>query len=265
MTGRTRDVAAAPFWSLLALMLVASVARGQKVKDWPIHSMDRPQPPIVVPAPAGAPVSPPSDATVIFNGDDLSGWRTASDPAQPAPWRVENGYMEAVPGSGDIKTRDAFGDVQLHIEFATPTPPAGEGQERGNSGVYLMSTYEIQVLDSYQNRTYPDGQAAAVYGQHPPLVNASRPPGEWQTYDIIFHRPRFNAKGGVTSHARVTVFHNGVLVQDNVTLTGPTGHHVRPPYKRHPNARPLLLQDHGNKTRYRNIWLRDLEKPTGTT
>ena len=265
MIRRKRDLVVATIGTSCTLMLVASTAAGQKVKDWPIHSMDRPQPGIVIPAPLSGPVPPPSDATVIFNGEDLSGWRSAGDSAQPAKWRIANGYMEVEPGSGNIQTRDGYGDVQLHVEFATPVEVAGEGQERGNSGVYLMATYEIQVLDSYRNATYPDGQAAAVYGQHPPLVNASRAPGEWQTYDIIFHRPRFDAKKKLLSPARVTVIHNGVLVQDNVTLTGPTGHHARPPYRYHAPAMPILLQDHGNKTRYRNIWLRELEKPTGST
>jgi len=152
-----------------------------------------------------------------------------------------------------------FGDVQLHIEWAAPNPPSGEGQERGNSGVYLMSTYEVQVLDSYHNVTYPDGQAAAIYGQYPPLVNASRPPGQWQSYDIVFHAPRFDASGRLVSPARATVFHNGVLVQDNVELSGPTAHGQRPPYKPQPEKLPLSLQDHGEPVRYRNIWIRELK------
>jgi hypothetical protein len=139
-----------------------------------------------------------------------------------------------------------------------PLPPVGESQDRGNSGIFLMGRYEIQVLDSYNNITYPDGQASAVYGQYPPLVNASRPPGEWQTYDIIFHAPRFDAKGQVVSPARVTVLHNNILVQDNVTLTGPTAHMTRPPYSAHPDRLPLGLQDHSHPVRYRNIWVREL-------
>jgi hypothetical protein len=150
--------------------------------------------------------------------------------------------------------------VQLHVEWAAPSPPSGDGQNRGNSGVFLMGRYEVQVLDSYRNTTYPDGQAAALYGQYPPLVNASRPPGEWQTYDIVFRRPRFDANGKLLSKARVTVFHNGVLVQDAVELTGPTAHHARPAYSAHPDRLPILLQDHGDPVRYRNIWLRNLER-----
>jgi hypothetical protein len=165
-----------------------------------------------------------------------------------------------VRGAGTIATAEAFGDVQLHVEWAAPSPPSGDGQNRGNSGVFLMGRYEVQVLDSYRNTTYPDGQAAALYGQYPPLVNASRPPGEWQTYDIVFRRPRFDANGKLLSKARVTVFHNGVLVQDAVELTGPTAHHARPAYSAHPDRLPILLQDHGDPVRYRNIWLRNLER-----
>jgi hypothetical protein len=167
--------------------------------------------------------------------------------------------MEVVAKTGNISTRDSFGDCQLHVEFAEPSPGKGESQERGNSGVFLMSTYEIQVLDSYENKTYADGQASAVYGQYPPQVNASRPPAQWQTYDIIFHRPHFK-DGKVTQPARVTVLHNGVLVQDNVELTGPTAHGERPPYKASPDKMPLQLQDHGNPVRYRNIWIRELHE-----
>jgi Domain of Unknown Function (DUF1080) len=147
----------------------------------------------------------------------------------------------------------------LHVEFAEPAPPKGESQERGNSGVFLMGLYEIQVLDSYENKTYADGQASAVYGQYPPLVNASRPPGQWQSYDIVFHGPRFDKEGKLMRAARATVLHDGVLVQDNVELSGPTAHGQRPPYKAHPEKLPLALQDHGDPVRYRNIWIRELK------
>jgi hypothetical protein len=203
------------------------------------------------------PGRPPSDAIVLFDGKDLSEWQGAN--GTQAKWKVENGYMEVVRGTFGISTRQGFGDCQLHVEFRTPFPATGEGQGRGNSGVFLMSKYEVQVLDSYENKTYPDGQAAAVYGQYPPLVNASRPPGQWQSYDIIFRRPRFDKDGKLLNPARLTVLHNGVLVQDNVELTGPTGHHERPPYQPHADRLPISLQDHGNPVRYRNIWLRDLE------
>jgi hypothetical protein len=164
-----------------------------------------------------------------------------------------------LPNSGNISTREAFGDCQLHVEFAEPSPPSGESQGRGNSGVFLMGLYEIQVLDSYQNKTYADGQASAVYGQYPPLVNASRPPAQWQMYDIVFHGPRFGKAGELLHPARVTVLHNGALVQDNVELTGPTAQGERPPYKVHAEKLPLSLQDHHNPVRFRNIWIRELK------
>jgi hypothetical protein len=244
-----------------AVTLLTQLCAAQVSSQWKIHDLNRPVPPVIDPGTASTPDVPgraPSDATVLFDGKDLSKW---SDKAgKPAKWKVENGYMEVVPETGYIFTRAAFGDCQLHVEFAEPTPPTGESQDRGNSGVFLMGLYEIQVLDSYQNKTYADGQAAAVYGQYPPLVNASRPPGEWQTYDIIFHGPRFTKDGKLLHPARVTVLHNGVLVQDNVLLTGPTANGKRPPYKLHPEKLPLSLQDHGDPVRFRNIWIRELHE-----
>jgi hypothetical protein len=221
--------------------------------------MDRPQPVVVDPAPSALPVPPPADAIVLFDGRSLDGWRRAD--GSPARWRLVDGAMEVVRGGGSIQTVRGFGDCQMHLEWMAPAPPRGEGQDRGNSGVYLMSRYEVQVLDSYRNPTYPDGQAGAVYGQFPPLVNASRPPGQWQSYDIIFHRPRFDAEGRLVRAARITVIHNGVLVQDGVELTGPTTHRARPPYETHPDRLPLMLQDHGEPVRFRNIWLRELAGP----
>jgi hypothetical protein len=221
--------------------------------------MDRPQPPVVDPGPSRAPAPPPSDAVVLFDGRSLDRWRSGDSAGGPAKWKLGDGYMEVVAGTGMLATKEAFGDVQLHIEWREPTPPKGTSQERGNSGVFLMGLYEVQVLDSYRNVTYPDGQAGAIYGQFPPLVNASRPPGEWQTYDIVFHRPHFDAGGKVTRPARMTVVQNGVLVQDNVELSGPTAHQKRPPYVKHPDALPLELQDHGDPVRFRNIWIRRLE------
>jgi hypothetical protein len=202
---------------------------------------------------------PPSDAVVLFDGTSLGAWRSVEKPGEPARWKLTEGYMEVVAGTGNIATVEGFGDVQLHIEWLAPLPVESSGQGRGNSGVFLMSTYEIQVLDSFQNPTYADGATGAIYGQYPPLVNASRPPGEWQTYDVIFHRPRFGKDGDVTSAARMTLLHNGVLIQDDVELTGPTGHKARPPYQRHPDRLPLMLQDHGNPVRFRNIWIRELD------
>jgi Domain of Unknown Function (DUF1080) len=243
----------------IALLLATPLALDAQAREWPQHSLDRPQPPIVrVGAVASVPA--PSDAIVLFDGKSLANWRVSDSThtAGPAKWKVANGYMEVVAGTGAIETKRAFGDVQLHVEWRAPLPPKGEGQDRGNSGVFLMGTYEVQVLDSYGNRTYPDGQAAAIYGQFPPLVNASRPPGQWQNYDIVFRAPRFGADGKVISPARMTVFHNNVLVQDDMTLLGPTHHNERAPYKAHPDKLPVALQDHGHPVRYRNIWIREL-------
>jgi hypothetical protein len=249
------------FLTLAALVALAipSVSLGQAPIQWKVHDLDRPLPPIVIPGTPSTQETPgqaPSDAVVLFDGKNLSNW--LQDDGSAAKWKVENGYAEVVAKTGGIHTKQPFGDCQLHVEFAEPVPAHGESQERGNSGVFLMGLYEVQVLDSYENKTYADGQAAAVYGQYPPLVNASLPPGRWQTYDIVFHGPRFDAAGKLQRPARVTVFHNGVLVQDNVTLTGPTAHGSRPPYKPSPEKLPLGLQDHGNPVRYRDIWIREL-------
>ncbi len=226
------------------------------------HDLDREQPVLVTPGasvPPAAPAGAPSDAIVLFDGKDLKAWKSQGKDA-PAEWKVENGYMEVVKGKGAIETLQTFGDVQLHIEWMAPTPPVGESQGRGNSGVFFGgSRYEVQVLDSYQNKTYPDGQAGALYGQFPPLVNASRPPGEWQVYDIVFQMPRFTATGAVEKPARATVFHNGVLVQLAKELIGPTSNKVRTPYSAHPEALPISLQDHGNPMRFRNVWVRKLK------
>ena len=239
----------------IALMGLASTAVIAQ-QQWAVHDEKRPAPPKVEIRSAPAPVPAPSDAVVLFDGKDLSEWRT---PKGEAPkWKVESGYFEVVKGAGDIVTAKSFGDCQLHVEWMAPSPAVGQGQDRGNSGVFFLGRYEVQVLDSYNSATYPDGQAAALYGQHPPLVNATRPPGEWQSYDIIFHGPRFEGEK-VVRPARVTVFHNNVLVQDNVELTGPTAHKARPPYKPHAATAPIRLQDHAHPVRFRNIWLRELK------
>jgi len=234
-----------------------TAAQKADLQKWAACDQTRPQPPVIDPGPVGPPAPTPSDAVVLFNGQDLSQWQDAK--GEPAKWKVEGGFMEVVAKTGAIRTRQGFGDCQLHVEWASPAVVIGEGQGRGNSGVFLMDTYEIQVLDSYNNKTYADGSAASVYAQYPPLVNACRKPGEWQTYDIIFHRPRFDAAGKAVSPARITVLHNGVLVQDNVELTGPTADKARPPYKAHADKLPVSLQDHGNPVRYRDIWIRPLE------
>jgi Domain of Unknown Function (DUF1080) len=244
----------------LALFAVCSspVAAQSKLSDWPQHSEERPKPRVVEPG-AVYSIAPPADATVLFGGTSLDKWASAH--GAPAKWRVVDGAFEAAPGTGQLSTRDAFGDVQLHIEWASPKPAVGTGQDRGNSGVFMADgRYEVQVLDSRGNVTYADGQAGALYGQFPPLVNATRAPGEWQTYDIVYHRPRFNADGSLMSAARFTVFLNGVLIQDNMELVGPTANKSRPPYTQHADRLPITLQDHGHPVRFRNVWLRDLEK-----
>jgi hypothetical protein len=176
----------------------------------------------------------------------------------PAKWRIADGHAE-VNGTGDIETNEAFGDVQLHLGWAEPTPGQGESQGRGNSGVFVMSQYEVQILDCYENLTYPDGQTAALYGQFPPLVNACRKPGEWQSYDIVFEAPRFDGEKLVTP-ARATVFHNGVCVQHAQEILGATQHRALATYAAHPAKLPLRLQDHGNPVRFRNIWVRPMER-----
>ena len=247
-----------PRFTLLSVLLLAAgsvSAQSHRPHDWPVHATDRPRPPRVDPGPERPPVPPPSDAVVLFDGSGLGAWQHPDGRA--AGWTVRDGYMEVVPGAGALRTREAFGDVQLHLEWAAPN--SGSGQNSGNSGVFLMERYEVQVLNSFENDTYPDGQAAAIYGQYPPRVNASRPPGAWQTYDLVFRRPRFADDGTLRRPATVTLFHNGVLVHDDVPLTGPTAHRDRPPYTPHPERLPLLLQDHDEPVRYRAIWLRALD------
>jgi hypothetical protein len=244
----------------LALAGPASHAFAQSPARFKAHDMSRPRPPVVKPAAQALPVPAPADAVVLFDGTSLSGWRSAD--GGPAKWAIKDGAMESVAGSGFVYSARGFGDVQLHVEWATPVPAHGTSQGRGNSGVFLMGLYEVQVLDSYENDTYPDGQAAAIYGQYPPLVNACRPPGEWQTYDIAFRRPRFRPDGTVAAPARITVIHNGILVQDDVEPWGPTAWLQAMPYTAHADKLPLGLQDHGNPVRYRNIWLRELPEET---
>jgi hypothetical protein len=249
------------FTALVATFALPAAMLSQNTNPlgpWPQHSRERPAPKVVKPGAPALPVLPPADAIVLFDGTNLSKWMSAD--GAPPKWRVVDGAFEVVAGTGTLTTRDEFGDVQLHVEWMAPNPPKGTDQDRGNSGVFLMGKYEVQVLDSYNSATYPDGQAGALYGQYPPLVNASRAPGEWQSYDIVFHRPRFDASGKVTSPARFTVLHNGILVQDNAALVGPTAHTTRPPYEAHPDRLPISLQDHGHPVRFRNIWLRDLEQ-----
>jgi hypothetical protein len=224
---------------------------------WRIHDAARPHPHVITPG--ATPAAPPSDAIVLFDGKDLSKWaHSRNGQLSDAKWPVKEGYFETCAGTGSIVTREKFGDVQLHVEFATPSPGRGASQDRGNSGVIFMGRYEVQVLDSFENVTYADGQAAAIYGEYPPLVNAARRPGEWQTYDIVFEAPRFNG-AMVVAPAYVTVFWNGVLVQHRRPLMGSTSatttvHQYTP----HDAELPLTLQDHSHPVRYRNIWVRRL-------
>jgi hypothetical protein len=223
---------------------------------WHVHDPARPQPPIVTPGNFSQMAAPPSDATVLFGGkvEDLSLWTDRK--GNPAPWKVEDGVM--VSAKSDIQTKAEFGDLQLHVEFREPTPPRGEGQGRGNSGVFLMGQYEIQVLDCYQNKTYADGATAGIYGQHPALVNACLPPGEWQTYDLIFNVPHFSASGELLSPGYVTVFHNGVVAQNHQAIRGATNWKSLGKYTPHGPTGPLALQFHNNAVSFRNIWVRSV-------
>ena len=231
-----------------------------------VHEEDpakQPPPPIITPGTESTQEKPgqaPSDAVVLFDGKDLSNW-TSTVQGQPTKWILADGALSPTKGSGMIQSKQEFGSCQLHVEWATPKEVKGDGQGRGNSGVFLMGRYEIQVLDSYQNITYPDGQAGALYGRQKPLVNASRKPGEWQSYDVVFHRPVFE-NGKVVKRATFTVFHNGVLVQDHTELTGGTdwrGGHSISDYSPHGDKGPIKLQDHGNPVLFRNIWVRELK------
>jgi hypothetical protein len=232
---------------------------------WGRNDMNRPRPPVVTPPPQSLPAPAPADALVLFDGRDMSRWELVR--GGPVDWKVENGYVEVVngpgvirpafPGTGAIRTKEQFGDIQLHLEWAAPNPPEGVAQDRGNSGVMLMGRYELQVLDSYQREdTYADGQAGAIYGQYPPLANATRPPGEWQSYDVVFRAPRYAPDGAISEAARITVIHNGIVIQNNEMLRTGGGNPQNPPSPI--TTGPLQLQDHNRPVRYRNIWIRRL-------
>lgn len=251
--------------AVLAGLQSNAVAQGVGYKDtpklpdqpWLVHDADRPNPPVVTPAPsfshgAGA----PSDAVVLFDGKDLSKWK--SDKGE-AGWKVENGYMEVVKESGAIRTKDNFGDFQLHLEFASPEKVKGESQARGNSGVIIYGRFEVQVLDSYNNPTYADGQVGAMYGQYSPLANPAKKPGEWQSYDIIFEAPRWDDAGKLVKKANVTVILNGVVLHHKKEFIGEVRHKEVATYGRpFPPRGPIQLQDHGDPVRFRNIWIREL-------
>ncbi|MEX2302980.1 MAG: DUF1080 domain-containing protein [Bryobacterales bacterium] len=232
---------------------------------WRVHDGNRPRPEIITPGTESTPDvpgRPPSDAIVLFDGKDLSKWQARSRDGEreqivASAWKVENGYFEVVPRTGGIFTKEEFGDIQLHIEWAAPQKIEGASQGRGNSGVLIMGRYEVQVLDSFDNVSYADGQAGAIYGQYPPLVNASRKPGEWQTYDIVFEAPRFE-DDKLIKPAYATVLHNGVLLHHRRELLGPMQHQRLTEYELHGPEGPLMLQQHSNPVRYRNVWIRRL-------
>lgn len=249
-----------------ALLSAASGAEGFKDtplipgSKWHVHDPDRPKPVVVTPGKAFSQLaSAPADAVVLFDGKDFSKWQGEKGEVK---WKIEDGYAETTR-TGRIRTKDEFGDFQLHLEFATPAKVEGSGQGRGNNGVNIYGKYEIQVLDSYQNETYADGGASAIYGQTPPMVNASKPPGEWQTYDIIFEGPRWDASGKLLKKAYITVLHNGLIVHHRRELHGDTryrgvGNYDQP----HPAKGFIELYEHGNPVRFRNIWIREIKIPT---
>lgn len=204
--------------------------------------------------------APPSDAVVLFDGSDLDKWESAEGDGSPAGWKVSGNHVTVTPGAGSIQTRQGFGSIQLHIEWRAPEKIEGEGQGRGNSGVFLQGRYELQVLDSYNNKTYSNGMAGSIYKQHIPRVNVAREPGQWQSYDIVYTAPEFQEDGSLRAPARMTVFWNGVLVQDDVELEGPTEYIGPPSYEAHEDKLPIMLQDHNNPVSYRNIWLRALDE-----
>ncbi|WP_202907557.1 family 16 glycoside hydrolase [Mariniblastus fucicola] len=240
-----------------ASSFLSSSLDAQQPTGWKAHDKNRPQPKVVDPGEATLPASVPSDAVVIFGGEDLSNFDGPN--GKEPKWVVKDGVMESVAGAGFVYTKEKFGDCQIHIEWASPTTVKGNGQGRGNSGVFLPGGFEIQVLDSFENETYADGGAASIYGQYPPLVNASRGPGQWQSYDIVYHMPRFDENQKQVSPAIITVLHNGVVVQHATEALGPTS------WVHHKQMNPGLtegvigFQDHGNPVRFRNIWVRKLD------
>lgn len=237
---------------MTCLCLLTAGSQGLAIEEY-LPGIQWPEPPIVTPGAKNS--DPPSDAVVLFDGTDLSQWKNGD------AWPVKDGIAYA--GKGFIVSKAKFGDCQVHVEWSAPTPPEGEGQGRGNSGIFFMGKYEIQVLDSYQSKTYFEGQAGAIYKQTPPMVNAMRPPGEWNTYDIFWTRPRFKDDGSLESPAYMTAMHNGVLILNHFELLGDTPY-VRPPqYNKHADRLPISIQDHGNPVRFRNIWVREMKPIIG--
>jgi hypothetical protein len=225
-------------------------------KDPATTEVWKPEPKVVTPGKTN--LDAPSDAIVLFNGTSASGWQHANGDA--AKWTVADNALTVKPGTGAIETKQKFGDCQLHVEWRIDKNVKGDGQDRGNSGIFLMGRYELQVLDNYNNinKTYVNGQAGSMYKQAPPLVNACKAPGEWQTYDIVFTAPKFSDNGSVISPARITVMQNGVLVQNNTTIWGNTVYIGSPTYEKHAAKESLMLQDHSHLTSFRNIWIREL-------
>jgi hypothetical protein len=238
----------------LAALLMFSFLNAQNAGDPKLTEVWNPIPAKVSPGKTAA--DAPSDAIVLFDGKSGTAWQQTN--GKDFNWKVDSGFMQVKPGTGNIQTKQSFGSCQLHIEWRAPYVVKGEGQGRGNSGIFLMSRYELQVLDNYNNRTYSNGQAASIYKQRMPIVNACRPPGEWQSYDIIFTAPQFNADSSVRSAAKITVIHNGVLVQNNIEIWGGTEYIGTPSYKVHDSKLPITLQDHGDLVSFRNIWIREL-------
>lgn len=251
------NVKSIPIMMVLMGGVVLSAFSQQKDIKLPPEATEfwEPEPRVVTPGETSQ--MPPSDAVVLFGGNNLDQWKGLKGNGA-APWKVEDGYFTVVAGTGGIESKESFGDAQIHLEWRSPSEVKGDSQGRGNSGFFLMGKYEVQVLDSYNNRTYSNGQAGSIYKQHPPLVNAMRPPGEWNTYDIIFTAPRFNDDGMLIRPAVVTLIHNGILVQNGVELKGPTEYIGIPNYEAHDDALPYMIQDHGNPVSFRNIWVRKL-------
>jgi hypothetical protein len=242
------------FWLIFFSIFVIAIAPSFPQEGNPkLTEIWEPVLPVVTP---GAGTAPPSDAVALFNGRDLSQWQNENGGA--ARWKVEKGVMTVVNKTGNIYTKQAFGDCQLHLEWKIPAMVVGEGQGRGNSGVFLQSRYEIHILDSYNNQTYSNGQAGSIYKQSIPLVNVCRKPGEWQTFDVVFTAPRFAEDGTLQKPAFITVFQNGVLVQNHVELRGSTAYIGEPTYQKHNLREPLMLQDHGSPVSFRNIWIREM-------
>ena len=248
------------YWVIGICIVALGFAQSkERVFKYAVHDMTRPQPAIVTPGPACI-SSAPSDAIVLFGGKDLSAWSKAGSDA-PAGWSVKDGVATITAGSGNIATRQSFGDCQVHIEWMVPVELKCESQHGCNSGLFFHSRYEIQILNSSGNVTYADGMAGSLYGQYPPMVNPCRPQGEWNTFDVVFRGPRFDASAGIVRTATVTLIFNGVLVQDDVELLGATAHGARATYSSHPDTGPIMLQDHGDPLKFRNIWIRPLGNP----